>query len=272
MKKKILFLTFCILLTTNTFATEAVDFYATVSSSSDKDMISMTTDLFFTQLQSLESYTVTDRRNAVYSKENAIPSNISFYIEIQEDEENTWLCTLHAIKLSEEKNLTVSKHYSSYYKILLDAKNSLELLLKNISLSTEQFPEAALKNSNSSIQKDAEKLCGTWTGETFIDKIIILRGGRGFVIFKNGASMNIQVNIAGNKVNIVQTGKPNASYFPELPRDLALKAATQAPAIKWDLTLVESNKLKGTKTTLTESKFSENGVSTGTYNVEWIKK
>ena len=45
--------------------------------------------------------------------------------------------------------------------------------------SNEPYTEATL-----------ETLAGTWTGEALVDKVIILRGGNGFVIFKNGASMN----------------------------------------------------------------------------------
>ena len=66
--------------------------------------------------------------------------------------------------------------------------------------------------------------------------------------------------------------RSNASYYPDLPRELALKNAATASPIKWDLTLTSSSTLKGTKTTLVENTDSENGVKKGTFNVEWTKQ
>ena len=66
-----------------------------------------------------------------------------------------------------------------------------------------------------------DTLAGTWTGDTLIDKIVILRGGKGFVIFKNGASMNIVISINGSSVTVIQKGRSNASFYPELSRELA---------------------------------------------------
>ena len=92
---------------------------------------------------------------------------------------------------------------------------------------------------------------GTWTGENYIDKVVILRGGRGFVIFNNGASMNISVEINSRKqVVVTQKGRSNASFFPNLPRNLALNAALSADPIIWKFSIVDSNTLSGFKTTL----------------------
>ena len=105
-----------------------------------------------------------------------------------------------------------------------------------------------------------------------IEKILILRGGRGFVIFENGASMNVSVEEAGSSVKITQTSRPNASFFPELPRALALKNAAQSQPVEWNLTLTEDGSLKGSKTTLVESRSSDTGVSRGTVDVEWKRR
>ena len=81
-----------------------------------------------------------------------------------------------------------------------------------------------------------------------------MRGGRGFVIFNNGASMNITVELSGKeggkKVVITQKGNSNASFYPDLKRTAALSAAVSARPIKWTLTLTDNNTLKGTKETL----------------------
>ena len=63
---------------------ETVDFYATVSSSADDNMIKMTTDLLFTQFQSMDGYSVVDRRSESFTSP-AGTKNIAFYAEVQED-------------------------------------------------------------------------------------------------------------------------------------------------------------------------------------------
>ncbi len=268
-------LLFCILLIlfAKLYAASTVDFFATKSSSKDINMITMTTDLFFTQFTSMAGYTVFDRRDTVYEKGIDSSSNIIFYSEIEESGDGNWVCTLNAINSANDKNLNITKTYASYYKILLDAKTSLENLLASLEgKGTVESVQTAPKTGLSPSKANIEELAGTWTGESLIDKIVILRGGKGFVIFKNGATMNIAVSTEGSNVVIKQTGKPNASFFPELPRDLALKNVMNAQPVLWTLSLLDSQTLSGSKTTLIEDASSANGVSEGNLQVEWKKK
>lgn len=255
------------------FAATPVDFYATVSDSQDKNMISMTTDLFYTQFQSLDGYTVNDKRDSQYDPSLATSSTIAFYAEIQESGDGSWICTLNAVKNSTGKAVNETKKYASYYKILLDAKASLENLLANLEgrqVATDASPATIAKPSPGA--DSLEKLAGTWTGESQIDKVVILRGGRGFVIFKNGASMNITVSLSGKTVTVTQSGKSNASFFPELPRTVALQNAATAEPIVWTLSLVSGDTLSGTKKTLVSDAASATGASSGEITVEWNKK
>ena len=104
------------------------------------------------------------------------------------------------------------------------------------------------KNSSVTI----EILAGTWTGEKNISKIVILRGGRGFIIFTNGASMNINVSIDENSfIHIKQTSSSNASFYPELPRKNALEIAPFAKPIEWILQYNDDDSLSGIKNTIT---------------------
>jgi hypothetical protein len=257
-------------------AATPVDFYATVSSSQDTNMITMTTDLFYTQFQSIDGYTVNDKRPQNYSA-SAVTHGIAFYAEIQESGDGDWICTLNAINATTGKTVNETKKYASYYKILLDAKSSLENLLNNLSGKTTAssenvtLPSATEKSAASTATASFDSLAGTWTGETLVDKIIILRGGRGFIIFKNGASMNISVAIDGNTITIKQSGKSNASFFPELTREVALQNASSAQPITWTLTLSSVNKMIGTKTTLVQDNSAATGASVGTVSVEWSK-
>lgn len=267
------------------FSASEVDFYATESSSSDASMVKMTTDLFFTQLMSLEGYIVNDCRDKHYQEGVTDSRNIIFFAEIQETEENQWLCTLNAINLRENKNVSSTKKYESSYKILLDAKSTLENLLKNLSSGTansitdtlpHEIPQAELIPETPAVSPEddfsLETLAGTWGGENLVEKILILRSGKGFVIFKNGASMNIEVKVSGKNVTVTQTSRSNASFFPELDRQNALKNAANAKPITWELTVSDDFTLSGIKNTLLTDTSSAQGVSYGTVNVEWKKK
>lgn len=264
-----------ILLSPLIFSAEPVDFFATASSSEDANMIKMTTDLFFAQFQAVDGYTVHDRRNEQYSRSTET-ANIAFYAEIQEDAEGGWICTLNAIRSGGKQNVSSTKKYDTYYKILLDAKPSLENLLRNLSGNID-IPQASQQSEKNmqpvslASEEMLDTIAGTWEGESLIEKILILRGGRGFVIFKNGASMNVSVTVDGSTIRIRQNGKPNASFFPELPRSQALKGAAEAGPIEWNMTLY-GNTLSGTKTTLVADKKAESGVSPGRIDVTWTKR
>ena len=259
---------------------ETVDFFATVSSSKDSSMIKMTTDLFFTQFQSVDGYTVNDRRGETYDP-TAATRGISFYAQIEEDPEGGWLCTLNAIEADGKRNVSSTKKYDTYYKILLDAKRSLENLLENLAGDIEPPNSSAQKQeiqaSNLAAGDLLETIAGAWApGEAeLIEKALILRGGRGFVIFKNGASMNVSVSVsptdAGSAITIKQIGKPNASYFPELPREKALQNASDAPPIEWRMMLYGQT-LQGTKKTLLADDASPSGVRQGEVEISWSKR
>jgi hypothetical protein len=175
------------------------------------------------------------------------------------------------------KDLVISKEYSSYYKILTEAKQSLDNLVAKIRAGTAAKKNAANDDEQAASPQaqqtvSTQSIAGTWLGEKNIDKIIILRGGRGFVIYKNGASMNITVRIADDGiVHIKQAGNSNASFFPELPRKTALENAKNAAPIEWLFTLVDAVTLSGQKKTLVSAPDTKTGVTEGTVPVTWQK-
>ena len=61
---------------------------------------------------------------------------------------------------------------------------------------------------------------------------------------------SIKAEINNNVLNAKQTGPANASYFPDLPREVALVVAKNADPIEWNLTLTSNNTLEGEKITL----------------------
>ena len=253
-----------------------IDYYGIVSSEIDDNMAKMLSDLYYTQFQEISSFNVTDKRTqdclkSIPSNDSINSSNFSFYSIITK-ENAKWISNL-TIK-NKNLNHSVKKEFDSFYKILMEPKDILQASLKNLVLqktdtSTEEESEQPQINLP---QISTEFLSGTWYGENNIDKIVIMRGGRGFVIFNNGASMNISVelsNASKKAIKIKQNGRSNASFYPDLPRQVALKVAVNANPIEWNFELLDDNTLKGKKSTLISA--NEDAIP-GIIDVTWHRR
>jgi hypothetical protein len=226
----------------------SIIFYGAVSNSSDTNIINLTEELLYTQLQSFSGYTIVDRRELRFSADQlgAVTDGIVFYAEIIESSAS-WECTLHADIPSENKSASFTKKYDTYYRILTDARASLSSLFDSLGGEKEAPPAPPPQQD---FPLSLASLAGNWSGGSAINKVVILRGGRGFVIYKNGATMNIEVRIEDSRVIVVQTGKPNASFYPDLPRDVALAVAKDAPPIEWNFSLTDADTLTGAQKTV----------------------
>ena len=234
--------------------TRTVYFYGPITSSNDTSTTKLTSDLFYSQLENLSGYTLVDNRNIPWQEDfiNEIndANTILFYVEIQENIQE-WKCTLTAIDAVSKKRISKTDSFDGYYKILMEAKNSLLVLLDEYASQTvNEISQTVPQTYSSKVTLSLDTLSGTWKGDNQISQIVILRGGRGFVIYKNGASMNIQVSIKDEKIFALQTSRSNASFFPDLPREVALIMANDAQPIEWILSLIDKDTLSGQKFTL----------------------
>lgn len=244
--------------------TLTIDYYGVICDEIDENMSKMTSDLYYSQLCEINNFNILDKRTSskqiLPNLDSLSESNLSFYTTIKNKEGSSkWILTLTLIDKFSNKTNSQTKEYDSFYKILMEPKSELKTTIKELLNNTN------LANDNNTTQKDidnlfnsqeikhissTEFLSGTWEGEDNINKIVIMRGGRGFVIFKNGASMNVKVSLEGKDIKIIQNGKSNASFFPELPRDIALKIALNAQPIHWDFIMSDENTLIGNKSTI----------------------
>ena len=261
----------------------SIDYFGIVSTEIDANMSKMTSDLYYTQLSEINNFSVTDKRTAPSLSERPDAAffsdgKLSFFTYISKDNNSDkWITTYYVVDKTKNEEHSKKKTYDSFYKILMEPKdvlkNTIKQLIENdtsstsISTSAQRNPE--IKGASIA---STEELSGTWGGEDNINKIVIMRGGRGFVIFNNGASMNITVELSGSdgnkKVVITQKANSNASFFPELNRTVALSAAVSAKPIKWTLALTDTNTLKGTKNTLLPDGDS---YKEGSINVIWTR-
>ena len=273
MKKGILITAIFISLTTLLAADlYNIDYYGVFSEDLDENMIVMTSDLYWSQLMGIQDFSVEDQRESSFDINDASSLsayNYSFYSVVRKKENSSkWEATFNLVSNALNTKFSATKDYDSYYKILMDTKTSLqETLLSLLEANGSSQPEPLLPSA-SKAPVSTEELAGTWGGEENVNKIIIMRGGRGFVIFKNGASMNINVEINGSTVTVSQNGKANASFFPEIPRNIAMNLALTADPITWQLTLNADDTLSGKKKTLVPT---ADGASPGFVDVSWHK-
>ena len=254
----------------------SIDYFGIVANGVDDNMSKMTSDLYYTQLCEINYYTVEDKRNGIRmssspSTEEFEEGKISLYAVISKKENSSkWISTITIYDSSKKTTLSEAKEYDSFYKILMEPKSTLQETITSLLAGKGQTVASSQSSGKgASAIQSTEFLSGTWGGEDTIDKIVIMRGGRGFVIFKNGSSMNITVEIKAANIIITQNGKANASFFPELPREVALKEAVNADPIRWVLTLDDDNTLSGTKSTL----ILDNGqAAKGSMSVTWKRK
>lgn len=259
-----------------------IDYCGIKSAQLDSNMSKITSDLYYNQLSEIHDFTVTDRRpdfQQDFDSADFSQTGVSFYVEIKKnDASDKWFSIFHVINGVSQEEVTKSKEYDSYYKILMEPKAILqetikELITNNISGT---FTQTASKNQTpSDITTSAlstEFLSGSWKGEEYINKIVIMKGGRGFVIFSNGASMNIQIQFTdkedGQKITVTQNQRSNASFFPNLPRQSALEHAVNAEPIQWIFSAIDTNTLKGQKRTLGEN---EGKIAYVDIPVEWSR-
>ncbi len=281
--EKLILSIFLIFITHLTFAqTYNIDYYGIVSTEIDANMAKMTSDLYYTQLTEINNFSTQDKRNGTSAlnqepdPENFSDSNLSFYALITKDEKTEkWTSIFKVIDKYKNEEHSKIKSYDSFYKILTEPKSVLQETIKTLiendsNVSTIARNQNNLEAAKNTSLESTELLSGTWAGESSIDKIVILRGGRGFVIFKNGASMNIGIELSnssdGQEIIITQKGRANASFYPELPRNLALNAALTAEPISWTLTAIDENTLSGRKNTLIQK---DNDFESGSLSVEW---
>lgn len=283
-KKSAVISIFLILFSQSLFSQSySIDYYGIVSTEIDANMSKMTSDLYYTQLSEINNFSVADKRSSPSLSERPDAEvfstrSLSFFTLINKDaNSDKWITIYYVVDKAHNEEHSKKKIYDSFYKILMEPKDvlkdTIKQLIENDTAATAIAASVQEQSGSvSSVISSTEELSGTWGGEENINKIVIMRGGRGFVIFNNGASMNITVELSGSgnnrQVLVKQKGNSNASFYPDLKRTAALTAAVSAAPITWTLSLTDTNTLKGTKDTLLPDGDS---YKEGSVNVTWTR-
>lgn len=271
-------------------------YYGVVTNVNDQNMLNITQDLFFAQLRGISYLETQDMRDDEikdsYKEIQTDESGEAFFkrAQSQVSDPNTivfvtriyrprsdekWQCAFIAKNMATGAVVSKGKEYDSYYKILTDAKVLIQSVVSGAAGNSDSETAGAQKIAGGPAAAGAEggteNIAGSWGGEKDASKIILLRSGRGFIVFNNGATMNVTVSAGegGTSIKIVQKDKFNASFYPDIDRQTILNFAESASPIEWNLTLTKSGSLVGKKKTLVQSGDS---VEPASVDVAWTKK
>jgi hypothetical protein len=91
-------------------------------------------------------------------------------------------------------------------------------------------------------------IAGNWRGDSGIEMIRLLQGGRGIAFFSSGAQMNLHYVIEGNTLMVIQSSPNTERYYHPVPYGVAKQLVTDAEPMRWELVLYENGTiLRGIK-------------------------
>jgi len=236
-----------------------------LSSTDSTNTISHTVnDLIFSFIRELRTYRIVDMRSESLPDNIVIPEGVDFifYGNLQEQPDGIKL-ELVLKGGSDMVTRKISRVYENSNRILLESRMLVrELFDQSVILpdpasslpssvpvqsETDQSKSVLPKTEYISV-KNIDALAGSWHGEPGIEKILILRGGRGVVILSSGVSFSLEIRISGDDLIIIQKGQISPLQFIDLSDQVAKQAAAIAPPLEWHFMASPDNKkLSGTK-------------------------
>ena len=155
----------------------------------------------------------------------------------------------------------IARDYESSNKILLDSRLLVKELFESKDIvamdekekSTEKIDIIQLDESDFKPISSLDSLAGAWYGEDGeVEKIMIMRGGRGVAIWVSGISLLLELKLENGSLIVTQKGLPQPRQFVNLPDNIASLAAKATKPIVWQLHINQDLKiLSGLKRTST---------------------
>lgn len=157
----------------------------------------------------------------------------------------------------------LSRVYENSNRILLESR----MLVRDLFDQSVALPEPSAQPAMAAVSGDealpvaaaafelqpvesVDSLAGSWKGEAGVERIMLLRGGRGVAVLSSGVSIPLEVLTAGDDLLVRQKGTANPRQFADLPDPVAKQAATLAPPLEWKFRITSDRKtLIGTKKT-----------------------
>ena len=234
-------------------------------------------NLVFSFIKELKTYTIFDLRKepvpADFPADTAI--DYIFFGVLEEVPEGL---KLELILKGRKDQFTriISKVYGSINKILLDSR-LLVFNLFDFSVPLEQIASTAPQSepvAEFGYVETVDSLAGSWKGEPGLDRVMILRGGRGMAVFSSGVSVSLELKIDNGYLLVTQKGSLQPRQFLNLPDAIAQQAVQQTNPPQWRFLVSPDKKiLSGTKVDA-QSQYNETAIISvkyGTATVEWLR-
>lgn len=247
-------------------------------------------DLIHSFIRELKTYRVVDLRNESLPRDLGVPEGVDyiFYGSLVNQPDGI---KLELVLKGGALNTTrlISRVYENSNRILLESRILVrDLFDQSVALpdppsavagpDVEGQPLSATVRTGS-VQwqpvKNIDALAGAWRGEDGIERIMILRGGRGVAVLSSGVSVSLELIISGEELVVRQKGAPTARQFMDLPDPVARQAAAIAPALEWRFLLSDDQKnLGGTKKTVIIRNDGKNilAMESQILPVQWIRE
>ena len=234
-------------------------------------------DLVFSFIKELKAYAIFDLRNqsvpADFPNDSAI--DYIFFGALEDVPEGI---KLELILKGRKDQVTriISKVYDNINKILLDSR-LLVFNLFDFSVPLEQLARSlpqTEQNTEFGYIETVDSLAGSWKGEPGLDRVMILRGGRGMAVFSSGVSVSLDLKIENGYLLVTQKGNLQPRQFLNLPDEIARQAVQKTNPPQWRF-LVSSDKkiLSGTKVDA-QIQYNETAIISIEYDtatVEWLR-
>lgn len=180
---------------------------------------------------------------------------------------------------------TIIKVYENSNKLFLEVRSLVKELIDfalQQSLSSNAIVNENQKQETQSpkielfeIVTNIDSLTGTWKAENDIEKVMILRGGRGVAILTSGVSISLQFDVQDGVIIVKQISPLSARQFTDIPSHIVQKALVNINPTEWVLYKIKGKTiLEGVKKTIGINHDGNNilEIYTREISTEWIKE
>lgn len=243
--------------------------YSLTSADVGENVTRTVNDLVFSFIRELRTYRIVDLRSDTLPSDLRVPDGTDYI----------FYGTLTGVSDGIKLELTlkggpfaitrlISRVYENSNRILLESRMLVrDLFDQSVALpdpaevpSSGDGPGTTAGSSGQAAVPDAsqlvsvrslDSLAGSWRGEEGIEKVMLLRGGRGVAILTSGISISLELYLSSGDLVIRQKGLANPRQFIELSDSVAKQAAVIAPPLEWRFLITADQKtLQGIKKTV----------------------
>lgn len=220
--------------------------YSLVSVDTPETVRRSVNDLVFSFIREQRSYRVLDMRNDSIPEDLSTPagSNYIFYGKLINRSDGIKLELVLKGGIYNTTRL-LSRVYENSNRILLESR----MLVRDLFDQSVALPEPASVEISQNLTivepeldafednliqvKNIDSLSGSWHGGDGIEKVMILRGGRGVAVFDSGISISLELINGTNELFIRQKGPLSIRQFLNLPDAVAQQAVSIVPPLEW---------------------------------------